>query len=64
MSIKHQTKRKSTIDSKQQASDPNGSNALESMQDMQENLYQVATVSDFSQENHYLVDVTWSVTVA
>ena len=52
------------MDSKQQASDPNGSNALDSMQDMQDNLYQVATVSDFSQENHYLVGVTWPVTVA
>ena len=47
------------MDSKQQASDPNGSNALDSMQDMQENLYQVATASDFSQENHYLVGVSW-----
>ena len=46
------------MDSKQQASDPNGSNALDSMQDMQENLYQVVTVSDLSQEHHYLIGVT------
>lgn len=52
------------MDSKQQASDPNGSNALDSMQDMQENLYQVVTVSDLSQEHHYLIGVTWPVTVA
>lgn len=64
MSKQNQTKRRSTMDSKQQASDPNGSNALDSMQDMQENLYQVVTVSDLSQEHHYLIGVTWPVTVA
>ena len=58
MSKQHQTKRRSTMDSKQQASDPNGSNALDSMQDMQENLYQVVTVSDLSQDHHYLIGVT------
>ena len=51
------------MDSKQQASDPNGSNALDSMQDMQENLYQVVTVSDLSQEHHYLIGLAWLVRV-